>query len=124
MRISDWSSDVCSSDLAREGCVRAGVKVARDAEVGHGAQLLVHRRRIQEATPQVLVGQVAGCYVVAPELVDTCSGVVLLEPRDHRSGRGEGDVCAEGPGAVARFYPPGAPSPRNALLGPVAGDHH
>src|SRR3546814_9009671 len=34
MRISDWSSDVCSSDLGRAGCCAASPAAARSA--GHG----------------------------------------------------------------------------------------
>src|SRR3546814_8175817 len=38
MRISDWSSDVCSSDLQREGPARQQVARAHDQAHGEGGQ--------------------------------------------------------------------------------------
>src|SRR3546814_16759901 len=35
MRISDWSSDVCSSDLLQRGAVHAGNRAAIDAQHRH-----------------------------------------------------------------------------------------
>src|SRR3546814_18723957 len=45
MRISDWSSDVCSSDLVRaEGAAR----IVRPAPHGRGNQLIIDRRRLPD----------------------------------------------------------------------------
>src|SRR3546814_9468389 len=38
MRISDWSSDVCSSDLHREGSLAAAARLQQLAEPGDDAQ--------------------------------------------------------------------------------------
>src|SRR3546814_10243588 len=55
VRISDWSSDVCSSDLAGERGQRvAAVGVRRRAEVvGEQGELGVARRRVGEAVEQL-----------------------------------------------------------------------
>src|SRR3546814_14222990 len=42
MRISDWSSDVCSSDLARGGTLVTGSDRISDAIAAGRARLLIH----------------------------------------------------------------------------------
>src|SRR3546814_14651626 len=65
MRISDWSSDVCSSDLCRHGQLQAGEAAARSADI-HLAAERRHAVRvvipaIAETTargqPEILRGQ-------------------------------------------------------------------
>src|SRR3546814_1632778 len=48
MRISDWSSDVCSSDLARDAAAIAKAKRAVPKQCGSGEQLLGRRRAAQK----------------------------------------------------------------------------
>src|SRR3546814_8466968 len=50
MRISDWSSDVCSSDLGEEP---AGADLHRDARFGRAGHRRVGQRRIDDAAEQV-----------------------------------------------------------------------
>src|SRR3546814_3100787 len=62
MRISDWSSDVCSSDLGEAGVELLGIgahrRVAVDAARGlHGkAQVFQHQRRREAATVIAISG--------------------------------------------------------------------
>src|SRR3546814_5340359 len=87
MRISDWSSDVCSSDLHHGDGLGDGVGVRTDAAAGdrHGGEL--------EARPQLrevrlrgasLVGLVAPGQAVAPaEIGEAEVDVLRLQ---HRQG--------------------------------------
>src|SRR3546814_9156676 len=74
MRISDWSSDVCSSDLCSHGAAAApceqgvGIVGAQDLDVGHEQVgvaldrrgLLAERRRIGDRTSVVSGKSVSG----------------------------------------------------------------
>src|SRR3546814_5937322 len=66
MRISDWSSDVCSSDLARHAVGKGGAAVARaigllgtveQSLVMPGAPHLGRHRRLDRAEPFDRIGQ-------------------------------------------------------------------
>src|SRR3546814_17106675 len=57
MRISDWSSDVCSSDLAKqERTVPASTQVPRDAVQIDHALTRCHRQSTVETGPPILHG--------------------------------------------------------------------
>src|SRR3546814_20173534 len=57
MRISDWSSDVCSSDLQRLGPAQSLVVVGRDQRVAAGAQYGDDRRAGRDLLDLVALGQ-------------------------------------------------------------------
>src|SRR3546814_2693155 len=60
MRISDWSSDVCSSDLqSRLGAADAGAR-ALDARTPRGSSAVVRRRGAHRADALARSGQTAG----------------------------------------------------------------
>src|SRR3546814_1777712 len=52
MRISDWSSDVCSSDLAMQAQFRAGLRGAAEAQVGDFVDALKQRVEAVEVGQQ------------------------------------------------------------------------
>src|SRR3546814_16715804 len=65
MRISDWSSDVCSSDLARRAPADVGVVAARaDVEQQLLAGIVEHRRDHRD------VGQVGAAVVGRVQRID------------------------------------------------------
>src|SRR3546814_9243681 len=88
MRISDWSSDVCSSDLRREGSARA-----------HGAEAVAHQRpggdafgdlavdqEGRRALDVVLLGRGAGCVLQLLDRVDIGEAAIdLLSSEEHTS---------------------------------------
>src|SRR3546814_2838503 len=75
MRISDWSSDVCSSDLA-----------ARDAAVGHGDGHLVQRLRQQRPEiPVVVGGTQAGAWIALDGMVQVRKAQRITEEEDWRA---------------------------------------
>src|SRR3546814_5310097 len=78
MRISDWSSDVCSSDLAADGTV--------GADVGHLAAVAVDQRGHagtgrgdQGLRAEVLLG------VAAPLAADARDAIRIADPADRKS---------------------------------------
>src|SRR3546814_18574475 len=90
MRISDWSSDVCSSDLIFVGFLRGHFQRADDvaADLRIGVAHLFHEAR--RADPQ-LVGQEDGARLVAHDLARAPDGMAkakrfLLADIDGRSG--------------------------------------
>src|SRR3546814_20321527 len=83
MRISDWSSDVCSSDLRRQNrWVHAFAGMT-----GGGAELVIGQQRIALVVQRVAVG----LHVVEPDMVGA-AGVGLREQQD---GGGYARVGAE-----------------------------
>src|SRR3546814_15823340 len=94
MRISDWSSDVCSSDLTcRAGAVRAlaidaarGLEQPRVAKVGEGIQVGVGDRpdaaavaavtAVRTTERHVLEAQEANAAVAALAAFDAYNGVI------------------------------------------------
>src|SRR3546814_3911814 len=115
MRISDWSSDVCSSDLATPETARTAL------EVRALAQRIVDEAMAQQAWPryadielarnadwieegsdlrQALDTQFARCTVSGPlDFIDTDHGPMLLEAGPPVSPFGGGHPCAfAGPG--------------------------
>src|SRR3546814_14469656 len=86
MRISDWSSDVCSSDLVVDH-TGLGVLAGREAE---GEQLVEERPEEgqPEADPQD--GEAAPCRSVGDDVVldhDVEGGVVLDSSEERRVGK-------------------------------------
>src|SRR3546814_2173120 len=57
MRISDWSSDVCSSDLARRGRGRGAGTAALAAAPGHQRVVDPYVGRLPEAALHQVIGQ-------------------------------------------------------------------
>src|SRR3546814_7640942 len=57
MRISDWSSDVCSSDLPQLGCLFLGLLLPAmqgvERGIGFDGAKPEQRRRLQAATPEI-----------------------------------------------------------------------
>src|SRR3546814_16960349 len=76
MRISDWSSDVCSSDLPLQGGDDAVAVVGDDGALGH--LVAVPCDHLDKAVPRAVVGQGAGVgdrseeRRVGKECVSTC----------------------------------------------------
>src|SRR3546814_5997766 len=99
MRISDWSSDVCSSDLAGGEVVVAGQRADREVstfvahigEVAQPADVDDHRWRgeseLHERQQRVSAREQLGFVTVASERRDRCLGavgpLVLEGERDH-----------------------------------------
>src|SRR3546814_15328289 len=81
MRISDWSSDVCSSDLA---LVASIWRLRGDARVAHGgtAQLYLHRLRTWTVTRVVL-----GAAGLAAVLLGAAWVAVVVLPAAEVVGR-------------------------------------
>src|SRR3546814_13709935 len=94
MRISDWSSDVCSSDLpavviASAGTVNTGAvdDLAAIAEVADAEGLWLH-----------VDGCIGALLAIAPENAWRVAGLeradsVALEPRSEARRGGKGCVC-------------------------------
>src|SRR3546814_4041354 len=118
MRISDWSSDVCSSDLRRAAAAWTDL-VGPDADVRHAASLEADVRAYHQAV--VVLGgaaeeiialrreleRIAGpALVAAIERVDElCEPSALCEITAAHLGE-QGDLIATacGPGRVARVH--------------------
>src|SRR3546814_17209664 len=85
MRISDWSSDVCSSDLIRQGLgvVGAGTRVGRLAEVLRIAG--IDEADLNTHGPERVGEEVPGAAVEAAGADDVVAAARDLE--DHQSGR-------------------------------------
>src|SRR3546814_7169652 len=79
MRISDWSSDVCSSDLPQRGRVRNRVVLG-----GHHAKL--HHPAVHGVVQPVGVGQhgeAATAPVVAPRVLDDEAYARVADDRER-----------------------------------------
>src|SRR3546814_656694 len=63
MRISDWSSDVCSSDLSE---VAEGVVIEEGAVLSMGVYLGASTKIVDRATGEVFTGRVPSYAVVVP----------------------------------------------------------
>src|SRR3546814_6734867 len=78
MRISDWSSDVCSSDLGRDDLLAAAGPAAGDAsllDLDHDDAAVVHHdRRLGKAQ------SVGDQFELHPRLPCSCSFAVLSRP--------------------------------------------
>src|SRR3546814_3539631 len=93
MRISDWSSDVCSSDLQRPGAPAAAVDHLLVGEHGvldgvpvHPAFLAVGQARLQEVEEHLLlvaiVARVAGCDLAPPVVAEPHASELLAHGVD------------------------------------------
>src|SRR3546814_13005316 len=110
MRISDWSSDVCSSDLRRAAVARGALFIderyrhQRAVARGHVNQFgfiiimivtrryLLHLQRLELGAREVIIEHGVGGdhrFIVEPQLILMILGIVA-EPR-HISGLGELD---------------------------------
>src|SRR3546814_1788201 len=87
MRISDWSSDVCSSDL-REGRRR---RALRPEQRGRAAALGVGRQQAPRPADRDEAGEAAD--VAAPDPLDRAEGT---EGGKARQGAGNGDTDGHG----------------------------
>src|SRR3546814_20501187 len=96
MRISDWSSDVCSSDLegmqASDAATLAGVKALADAgidpnKVGLLVSTSVSRDYLEPSTASIVSGNL--------HLPDTCQNfdVANARPEERRVGQGCVGTC-------------------------------
>src|SRR3546814_16796390 len=97
MRISDWSSDVCSSDLPRIDLVGDDPDAVRPREVEDGPLLVaVHRpagriaRRVEEDDPRAVVA--GGEQTVDVQAPDTVLQVERHEPSLRTAGFGGADA--------------------------------
>src|SRR3546814_16305266 len=109
MRISDWISDVCSSDLDDPGLVRIGETRPIPALHQFAPRLLARLGRLDHAMPLIGMDRLAGAArrqclrgVALPVLMLPAYGgvlgraVPLREASDRRAGRsGEGRVGTE-----------------------------
>src|SRR3546814_13498626 len=92
MRISDWSSDVCSSDLANADLDRAGgIEHAVEHRVAEGSAVV--ELRVVEGAAGVAVGvdvDHADRPLTAPRLPDRVGDRVVAADRERRhAGRSE-----------------------------------
>src|SRR3546814_3520388 len=89
MRISDWSSDVCSSDLRRMGAQIVAMVDRAFEQIGYGGEIDVRMRPHVHSLPDVEMRRA--------ELVDEDEGA------DHRAGFvGQGSPHVEGADIVGR----------------------
>src|SRR3546814_16855783 len=98
MRISDWSSDVCSSDLAVDA--HTGRRGARRADVdGHDAGVVAHLRH-----EVALLGEQGRVVVLAQAhgVEDGVEGDDVRRTLDPGTGRVEQEVDRGRPGGEAR----------------------
>src|SRR3546814_1515926 len=85
MRISDWSSDVCSSDLARRGLYRR-------ADVRAGALEVVHRRPLLSGDGAADLRLCLGshlCLADGAVAQPVCADGRARDGQFYRSGRSE-----------------------------------
>src|SRR3546814_12769273 len=96
MRISDWSSDVCSSDL------RCRCPARR-----HAARILVVERRLfgwLTGHLADLAHQPSVRPVDVVDLTPTWHDIAAARPGDHRSAPGPHDAPARSAGKIGRAY--------------------
>src|SRR3546814_11521518 len=92
MRISDWSSDVCSSDLMKQvsshlGGVRNGMVLSWPSRIAHGGEIRSQFAHVTDVMPTLL--EAAG--VKAPSMVNG----VTQQPIDGTSRSEERRVGKE-----------------------------
>src|SRR3546814_15253531 len=95
MRISDWSSDVCSSDLARDAAAIAKAKRAVPKQCGSGEQLLGRRRAAQKGEMarhlEFDIGRRRDCAAIrhpnTPWMYQLRSPVMLSTPSPRRKSQ-------------------------------------
>src|SRR3546814_15543667 len=91
MRISDWSSDVCSSDLAKAVKNAAEIAGHRAASVRDGAALSRFLRWVEQAAPK---GGLTELDCVAKLLeFRQATGVPQDRPEARRGGKGWSSPC-------------------------------
>src|SRR3546814_575943 len=88
MRISDWSSDVCSSDLDYDNLVRAGAQLS-DADKATMRKLNVEESTLSTKFHTMLVAAAA-------------KGAVVVDDKARLDGLSEGDLAAAAQDAKAR----------------------
>src|SRR3546814_8366429 len=114
MRISDWSSDVCSADLARRGARPSGSRSPAD-----------RRRPGRCAAPRAPTARQDGLRSWScrhhpwnwPPTLSSCasSGPTKRSARVHRPGDGR-DRTASTPARGGRLSSPGEPTARGGVL--------
>src|SRR3546814_4654679 len=90
MRISDWSSDVCSSDLPTPGRVRlSGTNLERAAD--HNQRVTLHAIRVNGPLTRVDLAAITGLTPPAiANITKRLLGVGLIEEAgQRRGGRGQ-----------------------------------
>src|SRR3546814_10875216 len=100
MRISDWSSDVCSSDLQVCGLLReqgAAARLSMKVQAGADLPLLWADERLIRQILLNLVGNAikftpaGGRIVIRVEVAETCG--MLLSVQDNGLGMSEADLA-------------------------------
>src|SRR3546814_15416117 len=132
MRISDWSSDVCSSDLefhARGERLAQSFVLPGGKAVGDGLRIFERRTGDTELGTFSLIGQGSGGYRAEPVFVDVPQDWVLrgkdgnteIEAEDFAFAPGRslyrcaGQVIAEKPRSAERRLGKGCVSPCRSL---------
>src|SRR3546814_12824715 len=105
MRISDWSSDVCSSDLAAAGC---------DGDFGKGGNLYDRGNGDPSVTPNPCLGPIATPPFYAVAVLPTPLGT-----RRGLSADAHARVLADTGAAIPSLYVCGT-----ALQSALGGYHH
>src|SRR3546814_7280559 len=104
MRISDWSSDVCSSDLARvaEAALGGNAK-SRERHTSRGKLLPRERveRLLDPGSPFLEIGQLAACDMYGGEI----PGAGMIAGIGRVSGRQTMIVCNDATVKGGTYYP-------------------
>src|SRR3546814_14828402 len=81
MRISDWSSDVCSSDLAEEDVAAALVQLEAELAVGHvelEQRVAGHQRHLRQVRDVPGTDDQASRVRIAPDFAEHPAQLVVL----------------------------------------------
>src|SRR3546814_3938830 len=89
MRISDWSSDVCSSDLLLDRILALGVKLSLD-DFGTGYSSLGYLRKTRFSTIKIDRSFVQGAAKNVPESIAIIRAVVAIADSLSMSTTAEG----------------------------------
>src|SRR3546814_3491448 len=86
MRISDWSSDVCSSDLTKPSCSIAFSTAARVLSVRNSDRLITRLTVFFETPASAATSLIVGCLPPGPLF---CAAIFALSPAGPLARRSE-----------------------------------
>src|SRR3546814_12224041 len=102
MRISDWSSDVCSSDLFAGDHVHADAAAGQAADLVDGGEARFEDQRIEVAVGQHLIGadQATLLAALADRIAIAAAAVVAAFQPDFRTHAPRRDDARPSPGLL------------------------